>query len=145
MKLPQYTIVLVVDGARMLLLRNEGDAVDPDLQVIEHRQCQSLPNTALSSDGPGTTFSSGSPARSSYDEGDPHSREESNFVKSAAHALENAMNSNSGDIIVAAAPRALGILRAEYSDRLRARVTAEIDKDFTHLPIPQIAQRLMML
>ena len=129
----------------MLLLRNEGDAIVPDLQVIEHRHCRSLPNTALSSDGPGTTFSSGSPARSSYDEGDPHSREESNFVKSAAQALENALAAETGDIIIAADPRTLGILRMEYSDRLRARVLAEVDKDFTHLPILEIAQRLMML
>ncbi|MCL6251233.1 host attachment family protein [Altererythrobacter sp. KTW20L] len=145
MKLPHDTIILVVDGARMLLLRNVADAVLPDLQVIEHRQNESLPSRELSSDAPGTTFSSGSPARSSYDEGDPHVSEEIRFVASVAKALDSLTQAEAGDIIIAAAPRALGILRSEYSDRVRAKVIAEVDKDFTHLPVPQIAQRLMML
>ena len=145
MGLPQDTMVLVLDGARMLLLRNAGDAIVPDLQLIEQRQYQGLPSRELSSDAPGTTFSSGSPARSSYDEGDPHAQQEADFVRSAARALEAALIDHAGAVIVVADPRSLGVLRAAYSDRLRAKVSVEVDKDMTHLPIPQIAQRLMLL
>jgi protein required for attachment to host cells len=143
--LPHDTIILVVDGARMLLLRNAGDALVPDLEVIDHRQCESLPNRELSSDAPGIAFSSGSTARSAYDEGDPHASEEARFVASAAKALDNHTKTQAGSIIIAATPRALGVLRKEYSDRVRGKIVAEVDKDFTRMTVAQITQRLMAI
>ena len=38
MILPRNLVVMVVDGARMVLMRNQGDATDPQLTVIAHRE-----------------------------------------------------------------------------------------------------------
>lgn len=145
MILPSGTIILVADGARMLLLRNAGDAIDPDLQVIEHRQCQSLSSRELASDAPGVNLSSGGKARHGYDKGDPHDSEEVHFLHSAANALDKVIDDDTKPVIIAAPPRALAILRRAYSASVKNLLSTELDKDFTHLPVNEIAQRLAAL
>ena len=44
MKLRNGTIVLVADGSKMLLLRNNGDATFQELQVIAHREIVDPPS-----------------------------------------------------------------------------------------------------
>ena len=44
---------------------------------------------------------------------------------------------------VAAAPRALGMLRNAYSSALRKAVKTELDKDLVKLPLHQIERQLL--
>ena len=83
MKLAHDTIILVVDGARMVLLRNHGDAVQPDLRVAEHRQIEIPENRDILSDAPGVDMSRGYPGRSTLDQGDPHRAYEDQFIAGA--------------------------------------------------------------
>ncbi|WP_324827697.1 host attachment family protein [Qipengyuania zhejiangensis] len=143
MLLPRGMIVLVVDGARMLLLRNRGDATAPDLKVIDHRQYEPLPAHELASDAPGISFTSGTPGRNTYDDGDPHGSEEARFISAAADALDKAIEDEPNDVVVIAAPPSLGILRTTYTPRIRSALKAELDKDLTQLPVADITQRLV--
>ncbi len=142
MLIARDTIVLVVDGARMLLLRNEGDAIHPTFRVVEHRQVDSLPGSALMADAPGMVFQSGSPHTSTYDEGNAHTAAETRFIEAACAALDRLAKETEGAIVVAAPPTALGVLRRCYTHPVRARLKCELDRDYTRLPVPRIAQRL---
>lgn len=127
----------------MLLLRNIGDAISPDLKVVQHRQFQNLPNRELLTDAPGLNFSCHDDGRSTYDEGDPHYGLEEDFVVSASAELETELHSDASGAIVIAPPAALGILRKNYLPRTRGKLIAEIGEDFTRLPVPDIARRLL--
>lgn len=143
MKLRHETIVLVADGSRMLLLRNQGDAVYPDLRVIEHRERENPANRKLRSDAPGVAHSMGHPGRSTMDDGDPHQDSEDRFIAEAADALARVAAEGHNGIVVVAPPAALGALRRHYHPVLADRLIAEIDKDLTRHPVDAIADLLV--
>ena len=140
MKLKNGTILLVADGSKMLLLRNEGDAKYPDLRVFEHRSFENPPNHELMSDAPGVCHSSMGPGRSAYEEADPHQVNEDRFAAGAARALGQAAKQNAGDLIVVAPPDTLGVLRRHYDRSVKERLVVEIDKDLTKHPVEEITR-----
>lgn len=140
MKMKTGTIVLVTDGAKMLLLRNEGDAVYPELTVVAHRELVNPPNREQMSDAPGLSFSSMGTGRSAYQEADPHQEREDRFAAESAAALAAAVGENDGDVIVVAPPATLSVLRRHYDRATRARLRAEIDKDLTGHPVSEITR-----
>jgi protein required for attachment to host cells len=142
MKLAHDTIILVVDGARMLLLRNHGDTVYPDLRVVEHRQIEIPQNRDLLSDAPGLDMTRGHPGRSTLNEGDPHQAFEDQFVAAAADALAGLAGDGASDIVVVAPPRALGVLRRHYAASVKPRIMRELDKDLTGHPVDAITRLL---
>ncbi|QIQ85699.1 host attachment protein [Erythrobacter sp.] len=143
MILPSRTLVLVTDGARMVLMRNAGDALAPRLEVIEHREVFLVPNRDLFSDRPGTTFSSHGDGRSRYEAGDPHAAEEEEFLVAAIAALAEFADERTPAIVIAADPVSLGRLRGIYPPFVRKRLMAEIDRDYTAMPVAEIAHRLL--
>lgn len=142
MTMKKGTIALVADGSRLLLLRNDGDAFKPALHVLDQRAIPSLSNRERSSDAPGVFTAAAGVGRSTYDDHDPHQRAEEEFAAEAASLLSAAAESHRGDLIVIAPPRTLGVIRQHYSDQVKARIVAEIDKDLTKHPTEEIA-RLM--
>lgn len=143
MKITAGTIVLVADGAKMLLLRNIGDAVYPELDVIAHRTLDNPPNREQMSDAPGLSFSSMGTGRSAYQEANPHQEREDRFAEEAAIALATAVKEDEGDIIVVAPPDTLGILRHHYDRATTERLVTEIDKDLTGHPVPEITRLIL--
>lgn len=143
MKLKSGTMVMVADGSRFLLLRNEGDALHPDLKVIEHRSFENPANRELLSDAPGVGFSATSPGRDTYDRADPHQQNEERFAADAAKALVSAADRMAGGVIVAASPSMLGVMRRHYDRTVKARLLAEIDKDFTKHPVEEIMRLIL--
>jgi protein required for attachment to host cells len=141
MRLPHDIIVLVTDGTRMLLLKNHGDQVYPDLRVIGHRQIENPPNRELLSDAPGLGFSSGYAGRDTFSKSDPHQDNEDRFIAGVAEALAQAADAAKG-LIVAAPPDALGELRRHYDARTRKALVAEIDRDFVNHPVDEITRLL---
>lgn len=142
MILPRKAIVLVVDGGRMLLMRNDGDATDPHFAVVEHRECPPLPNRDVFSDAAGREFSSSASFRNSYDNGDPHAAHERAFVASALAALADHVSDDVPGVIVAADPVSLGQLRAHYPAKVASKLLAEFDKDLTGMPVEAICRLL---
>jgi protein required for attachment to host cells len=142
MILPSDVIVLVTDGGRMLLLRNAGDATSPDLAVIEHRDSPPPPNREILSDAPGRSFESASPARSAYDNRDPHAAEERAFVDAALTALAEQVDRDTPGVIIAADPVSLGHLRQNYPPQVREKLLTEFDKNLTGMPVEAITRYL---
>lgn len=142
MILPRNLIVMVVDGARMVLMRNQGDATDPQLTVIAHRECPPLPNRDLFSDAPGRTFTSHGMAGSAYDQGDPHTADERAFLVSALAELGQNITDDTPGIVIAADPLSLGFLRAHYPKIIADNLLAEFDKDLTAMPVTDIVDHL---
>lgn len=142
MILPHKLVVMVVDGGRMVLMRNDGDATRPQLTVIAHRDCPAPPNRDLFADAPGRTFASHGKGRSAYDEGDPHAADERAFLVSAVAELERQVTHDTPGIVVVADPLSLGYLRAHYPKAVAERLLAEFDKDLTGMPVPDIVDHL---
>jgi protein required for attachment to host cells len=143
MIVPPKVIVLVADGGRMLLLRNDGDAEAPDLTVIAHRDGVAPPDRDLFNDAPGRTFQSHGPGRSAYESGSLHDALERAFLAAAAQTLGDHVGADTPGIIVVADPVSLGYLRQHYPPAARARLLAELSRDFTSMPTTSIARHLV--
>lgn len=143
MRLEHGMIMLVADGSRMLLLRNEGDEVFPDLRVIAHRGFENLPNRDLMTDAPGVSHAKGYRGRATFEEADPHRANQDRFVAEAASALGKTARKNHGDLVVVAPPHTLGVLRQHYDRTVKARLVAEIAKDLTKHPVDEITRLIV--
>lgn len=143
MNLDNGTILLVADGTKMLLLRNQGDAQYPNLKVIEHHAFENPPNREVMSDAPGVGHTTGYHGRATFEEADPHQDNEDRFAAEAARALDRTAREHQGDIIVVAPPDTLGELRRHYGSEVRARLVGEVAKDLTKHPVAEI-ERLIL-
>lgn len=144
MQLPHKSVVLVADGRKMLLLRNEGDATHPNL-TVEHAQEQDNPATRdQATDSAGRASSPQGAAQSSVEPTDFHQLEEDRFAAEAAAMLKKrALSNDYESLIVVAPPRTLGELRKHYHKEVSERLKGEIDKDLTGHPIADIEKALI--
>ena len=167
MQVPHKSVVLVADGRKLLFLRNEGDAEYPNLQV-EHAEERANPATrdqATDAAGRASSTQSGAgapnaaqggsghaqgggaqfaPSRGSFEQTDFHQLEEDRFAADAAEMLrKRALSNDFESLIVIAPPRTLGELRKHYHKEVSARLSGELDKDFTGHPIPDIEKALI--
>ena len=140
MRLKNGTIVMVADSGKMLLLRNRGDVRDPDLRVVGKREIVNPPSHEQMSDAPGVSFSSHGYGRSAYPAEDAHEQAAEQFAAEAAEELADYCAREEGDVVVVAPPDTLGVLRRHYPASLRHRLVAEVDKDLTKHPVPEIAR-----
>ncbi len=132
MKIAHGTLVMAADGEKLLLFRNEGDEEYPVLETLLQLEQPHAATRELGSDRPGRSISSLGDRRSSYGETDWHQQSEERFAVHAAELLEKAATGIDTGIVVLASPRTLGVLRKHWGRQTRARLLAEIDKDFTH-------------
>lgn len=128
MQIANGTLVMVVDGAKMLLFKNDGDAKFPVLSTLAHEQIDNPASHDQGTDTPGRSFSSTGSSRSSLGETDWHQQNEDRFAVHAADTLDRAANGDDG-IIVIAPPRMLGELRKQYGAKTSKQLLAEIPKD----------------
>jgi protein required for attachment to host cells len=135
--------VVVCDGAKALVLQNTGDAKFPNLKMREVYEQKDLPTHLLGADRPGRTHSSAGSGSSAVTQTDWHDLAEQAFLTHLAQKLDAAVAAGKmKSIILAASPRALGMIRPAYSHALRAAVRAEVDKDLVKLPIHEIEKHL---
>jgi protein required for attachment to host cells len=141
--LPHDAFVFIGDGRKALFLRNEGD--EKYANLVTERVLADAENPASHDQGtdrPGRV-SSGS-ARSAVETTDWHDIEEHRFAKTAAAALERIVRDRAAPALVIAAPaRTLADLRKALHDDVKARVIAEIDKDFTKIPVWEIEKHIV--
>src|SRR5690606_33245018 len=70
---------------------------------------------------------------------DPAKQREAAFVRSVADVLDDNAKAGAFErLAIAAAPIALGKLRKALSDHVKKTVVAELDKDLTNVPTPQL-------
>ncbi|WP_260484073.1 host attachment family protein [Sphingomicrobium flavum] len=133
------TLVLVTDGRKMLFLRNEGDDKHMNLQVEKKERRDDAPDRELSTDAPGSVFSSGSSARSSYEETDFHQLEEDRWAHEAADRINSRALKNDFDgLVIIAPPKTLGELRKKLHKETEKRTILQIDKEMTNQPLNEI-------
>jgi protein required for attachment to host cells len=142
--LPHHAWVLVGDGRKALVLRNEGDETFPNLQATTVFIDQANPATSqIGSDRPGRSVEHLSSRRSSMEQTDWHEIAEHRFAQGVASAL--CARDDAGDIsalVVVAPPRTLAELRHSFSDSLRRKIIAEVNKDLTKHPVCEIERLL---
>jgi|JI8StandDraft_2_1071088.scaffolds.fasta_scaffold03508_3 protein required for attachment to host cells len=130
MKITHGVLVMVADGAKLLLFRNEGDERYPVLATLAHHQRDNPATHEQGTDAPGRTHSRMGDSSSSYEETDWHQQAEDDFARHAAAVLEDTAASHpKAGVIVIAAPRTLGELRKHYGRETASRLLAELDKD----------------
>jgi len=142
MRIANGTWVLVADGEKYLLLRNEGGAALVDLRVIAHAEQDNPPNREQGTDRPGRLDDPG-PGRSAVEETDWHRLAKERFAKDLADRLRLwALADRFEALVVAADPRTLGVLRPALHKAVVERLVGEVDKDLTKMPLPEIEEIL---
>jgi len=98
-------------------------------------------------DRPARGFDSVGPGRHAMDKGRSlHEQEEENFLKRLAERIEDAEKRKAFEhLVVAAPPRALGLLRERLPAPVRARVRAETPKDLIDEDVASLRERLTEL
>lgn len=150
MRVPHNAVVVVADGRKMLVLRNEGDGLAPNLQV-EHAEEKVNPSdgeqkTDLAGRAQSTRMSGGafSAGGGTMGEVDFHQQEEDRFAaETAAMLKKRALANDFESLIIVAPPRTLGELRKHYHKEVSERIAGEISKDLTGHPIPEIEKALI--
>jgi len=135
--------IVVTDGGRALVLRNDGDAQNILLTVLRTYERDIPPTREIRSDKPGRTRTSVGPGRSAMEPTDFHQQEEDwLMVEVAADLAEDLRQQNFSKLVVAAAPTALGTLRKAMNEELRKAVVAEVPKDFTNMNLVKLGAAL---
>lgn len=166
MRVPHNAFLVVADGRKMLLLRNEGDAEHLNLQVERKEIHENPADRDQKSDAAGRASSTQSganappiaqggsmhargggaqfaPSRGSMDETDYHQMEEDRFAAEVADMLKSkALAGGFETLFVVAPPRTLGELRKHYHKEVQSRIAGEIAKDLTGHTVPQIEEAL---
>ena len=167
MRVPHKAVVLVADGRKMLLLRNEGDGELLNLQVEQCEVQENPKDSDQKSDAAGQSSSTQSgpgapsvaqngsmhargggaqfaPSRGSMGETDYHQMEEDKFATEIAELLKKqAMSGSYESLIIVAPPKTLGELRKHYHKEVTDRLVGEVGKDLTGHPIPEIENALV--
>ncbi len=135
--------VVVCDGKKALVLENTGDAKFPNLKTREVLSHPDLKTHELGSSAPGRSFSSVGHGRSAVEQTDLHDQEEQRFLHRLVQHLDAELKAGKATaLIVVAPPRALGVLRHEYTAAVRSALRAEVDKDLVKLPVHEIEKHL---
>jgi protein required for attachment to host cells len=141
MNVPAQAIILVADGRKAMILRNEGDAKFPSLKSEWVVVDQNPSTSSQGTDRPGRI--SFQDRRSSVEQTDWHAAEEIAFAKRAAHALEDIVQvAHTHHIVIVAPPRTLAVLRRSLGNETREKVVAELSRDLVNLPLSDIATHL---
>lgn len=135
--------VVVADGARGQVYERAG--AGPLSPVEGMAFSADLPPTHdLVEDRQGRSFESVGHMRHGLEpRQDPHEARKEAFLNRIVTALDERLGHGSAPfdaLILVAPPPALGVLRGLLPDRLADKVTAEIAKDLTKHPLPELAK-----
>jgi protein required for attachment to host cells len=147
------TWILIADGARARLL--EQDRKSRTVKPTSEREFfgSRAQSKEIASDRPGRTFDSagrGQPAdvgghgRHAMEPGtDPQRHAEYEFARELSEHLEKAANEHRFDhLVLVAAPKILGDLRALLPKTVHEKIVAEINKDLTKIPMRDLGKHL---
>jgi protein required for attachment to host cells len=138
------THIIVIDGAHMSLFRNRGKDFAPELEQIDHWESDAASSADLGSDKPGRSFQSAGNSRSALESTDYHQQEEDRFANAAADQLNGLLTDDINGILIAA-PHVLGVMRKRLNPNTRARITAEIAKNYAGRSVADITAFLVSL
>lgn len=138
------TWILVGDGRKALMLKNDGTPQNPSLNVIDVLKDDANPPTSeQGTERPGRVMQSNLNRRSAVEQTDWHEIAEDRFAATVAAQLDAAAERGEFEkLVLVAPPNTLAALRKKLDAKTAQRVVAEIDKDFTKHPVPEIARLL---
>ena len=143
MRVPHDARVLVADGAKLLLFRNEGDAHQPVLKLVTAEDQPDRKDRDIKTDAAGRK-PGGTHGGSTVGEADFHQQTEDRFAADAADMLNRGALANRYEaLVVVASPRTLGELRHHFHKETQARIVAEIPKDLANHPVDRIEAALL--
>ncbi|XSG81989.1 MAG: host attachment protein [Methyloligella sp. ZOD6] len=135
--------VVVCDGSKALMLRNEGDRELINLKVVETFEEEHPATHEMGTDRPGRVQESAVTGRSAVEQTDWHERAEIEFLARVAEKLDGLVDSHEiKHLVLVAPPRALGRIREQLTKKVNGVIDAEIDKDLVNLPVDQIEKHL---
>lgn len=135
--------VLVADGEKGLILRNEGDRQYPNLEVVREMEQENPPTREQGSDRPGRMPDGPGVHRSAVDDTDWHRMAKERFAEEMAGRLyKMAHRGDFEKLILVAPPLVLGALRKQLHKEVESRVTGEVPKTLTNHPVYEIEKIL---
>ena len=146
MSIPHDAIVFVGDGRKALFLRNVGDEKFPNLKTEQVFVDQNPATRDQGTDRPGRLFAGAAARdkRSALEPTDWHELEAHRFARAVADAFEKLVRKRKVNaVVIAAPPRILAELRQALHSDVKARIIAEVDKDFTKHPVYEIEKHLV--
>lgn len=140
--LPHKAHLLVCDGAKALFLRNDGSALRPQLSVERELRGETARTGALASDRPGRMSTPAGP-KSAMEPTDLQALEEEAFVKNAVAEFEIYCRAHKvKQVIIAAPPKSLAVIRQIASKELMDRCVAQVAKDYVSHPVSDLVRLL---
>lgn len=143
MRVPHDARVLVADGAKLLLFRNEGDGEQPVLKLVTGEDQPDPRDRDIKTDTAGRK-PGGTHGGSTIGEADFHQQSEDRFAADTADMLNRAVLAHKIEaLVVVASPKTLGELRHHFHKETQARIVAEIPKDLVSHPVDKIEAALL--
>ena len=127
MKIGKGDWIVVCDGRKALILENLGDRMFPNLHMKEVHEHSLQSTHAQGTDRPGKVHDSAG-TRSALEQTDWHVA---------------VTTGETSALTMVAPPRALGMIRADYSPVVRKALHGEVDKDLVKLPVYEIEKQLL--
>jgi protein required for attachment to host cells len=144
MKIGTGDWIVVCDGRKALILENLGDRLFPNLHTREVHEHPDVSTSSQGSDAPGRVHQSMGGARSSIEQTDWHDESERAFLKALADRLDAAVTTGeTRALTMVASPRALGMIRSDYSVAVRKALQGELGKDLVRMPVHEIEKQLL--
>ncbi len=129
MIIPHDALILVADGGKALLLRNEGVKGDVSLRLERRLEPENLDD-----DGPSGVRPPEQTARQT---------DEATFAKQLSQRLYRMLQRHEFQVLVLAAdPQTLGQMRSAMHKDVERSIVRTIDKDLTNHTIPEITNAL---
>ena len=143
MKIGTGDWIVVCDGRKALILENLGDRMFPNLHTKEVREHPDLSTHEQGADAPGRVHGAMG-ARSSVEQTDWHDEAERSFLKALAERLDAAVTrGETTALTLVASPRALGMIRSDYSPAVQKALQGEVAKDLVKMPVHEIEKQLL--
>lgn len=143
LKLKHGLWIVVADGEKALFLRNEGDTLYPNLQVVQEMEQDNPATREQGSDRPGRYSDGPSIHRSAVEDTDWHRLGKERFADQIAERLYTlAHRGEFNDVVLIAPPQVLGEMRRKLHKEVGDRIRAEIPKTLTNHTIGEIESLL---
>ena len=141
---PVKTWIVLADGARARVLLNGGPNKGLSEVLTAQSETARLAGRDLMADGQGRVFDSAGQGRHAVEpKTDAKTIEEEKFLRDVVRILERGAQDGEYDrLVLCAAPRALGELRALLPKAVQDKIAAELPKDLTNTPIGQVPRSL---
>ena len=141
------TLVVAADGGGALVYRNAGHDGAAKLELVETHDASHATFTRAGADGHGE-YAIPAGGRTAIAGHDYHDQSEREFARKLATRLDELIGApvhgkTQPSLVLFASPRFMGMIRQDYSARMKAAIKAEIGKDMRQAAQAQIEHALI--